>query len=79
MDDCMSFPGFLVKVERFKRCIVTYYDMQWRKQELHLEGDLAELIQHEYDHLDGITATMRAIDEKSFYYGDINDYRKSCK
>jgi peptide deformylase len=50
--------------------------MQWRKQEMHLEGDLAELIQHEYDHLDGITATMRAIDEKSFYYGDINEYRK---
>ena len=76
MDDCMSFPGFLVKVERYKRCILTFYDMQWRRQELHLEGDLAELIQHEYDHLDGITATMRAIDEKSFFYGDINEYRK---
>ncbi len=75
MDDCMSFPGFLVKVERYKRCVVTFYDMQWHRQEMELEGDLAELIQHEYDHLDGITATMRAIDEKSFFYGDINDYR----
>jgi peptide deformylase len=27
---------------------------------------MAELLQHEYDHLDGILATMRAIDEKSF-------------
>lgn len=76
MDDCMSFPGFLVKVERYKRCILSFYDMQWKRQELHLEGDLAELIQHEYDHLDGITATMRAIDEKSFFYGDIHEYRK---
>lgn len=28
--------------------------------------DMSELIQHEYDHLDGILATMRAIDSKSF-------------
>jgi len=29
-------------------------------------GALSELIQHEYDHLDGILCTMRAIDGKSF-------------
>ena len=75
MDDCMSFPGLLVKLERYKECIVEYYDLQWKKQELYLEGDLAELVQHEYDHLDGVLSTMRAIDEKSFFYGDINDYR----
>ena len=28
--------------------------------------DTSELIQHEYDHLDGILAAMRAIDGKSF-------------
>jgi peptide deformylase len=33
---------------------------------MELEGDLSELLQHEYDHLDGILCTMRAIDEKSF-------------
>ena len=31
-----------------------------------MDDDMAELIQHEYDHLDGILATMRAIDSKSF-------------
>lgn len=75
MDDCMSFPGLLVKVHRYKECIIEYYDMDWHKQELHLTGDLSELIQHEYDHLDGILSTMRAMDSKSFFYGDINDYR----
>ena len=30
------------------------------------DGDMAELIQHEYDHLDGILATMRAVDGKAF-------------
>jgi peptide deformylase len=31
-----------------------------------LEDDMAELIQHEYDHLDGILATQKAIDSQSF-------------
>lgn len=26
-----------------------------------------ELLQHEYDHLDGILATIRAVDNKSLY------------
>ena len=34
---------------------------------MHLEGDFSELLQHEYDHLYGILATMRAVDNKSFY------------
>ena len=37
-----------------------------RKQEMQMEDDMSELIQHEYDHLNGILATMRAIDNKSF-------------
>ncbi len=67
MDDCMSFPNLLVKVLRYKNCMITYRDINWNKQELFLEGDLAELLQHEYDHLDGILATMRAIDSHSFH------------
>ena len=35
---------------------------------MELDGDLSELLQHEYDHLDGILATMKAIDNKSFYF-----------
>jgi len=33
---------------------------------MNCDGDLAELIQHEYDHLDGILAVARAIDTESF-------------
>lgn len=65
LDDCMSFPKLYVKVDRYKRVVVTYQDENWKPQTLSLEGDLAELIQHEYDHLDGILATMRAKDTKS--------------
>lgn len=65
-DDCMSFPNLLVKVKRHKKLKLSYRDMDWNIHEWKMEGDLAELIQHEYDHLDGILATQRAIDNQSF-------------
>lgn len=67
LDDCMSFPGLIVKVERYRRAEISYCDEEFNPQRMYLEGDLSELLQHEYDHLDGILATMRAIDNKSFY------------
>lgn len=33
---------------------------------MRMDDDMSELMQHESDHLDGILATMRAIDNKSF-------------
>jgi peptide deformylase len=65
-DDCMCFPDLLVKVLRYKRCRITYRDMDWQERVVEFEDDLAELLQHEYDHLDGILAVSRAIDEQSF-------------
>ena len=65
-DDCMSFPNLLVKVMRHKKLTLSFSDVNWQKHIWILEDDMAELIQHEYDHLDGILATQRAIDNKSF-------------
>ena len=64
-DDCMSFPNLLVRLQRHRRCKMRFLDLKWQKQIWELEDDLSELMQHEYDHLDGILATMRAIDEHS--------------
>ena len=66
MDDCMSFPKLLVKVRRYRHTILRYTDENWEPKEKLMDDDMSELIQHEYDHLDGILATMRAIDNKSF-------------
>ena len=68
LDDCMSFPNLLVKVMRYKRCVITYMTPEWKERRMELEGGLSELLQHEYDHLDGILATMRAINNQSFVY-----------
>lgn len=59
-DDCMSFPELLVRVRRHRRCRVVFRDLAWAEHTWEAEGDLAELLQHEVDHLDGILATMRA-------------------
>jgi peptide deformylase len=65
-DDCMSFPNLLVKVRRHKKLSISFRDISWEKHTWHLSDDMAELIQHEYDHLFGILATQRAIDHQSF-------------
>ena len=67
MDDCMSFPNLLVRVRRHRHCILRYRNENWEPQEMRMDDDMAELIQHECDHLDGILATMRAIDTRSFF------------
>lgn len=65
-DDCMSFPNLLVRVKRHRSLTIRYMDEQWQSREWDMQDDLSELLQHEYDHLNGVLCTMRAIDEKSF-------------
>lgn len=74
-DDCMSYPGLEVKLYRYKTCKVYYKDLNWVDCSIEFTGDLAELIQHEYDHLDGVLAVQRAIDNKSFR---INKNKLGC-
>ena len=65
-DDCLCFPDLLVRVKRHKSCRILYFDEQWNEKNLWLAGDLSELLQHEFDHLDGILAVSRAMDGQSF-------------
>ncbi|MEA5405315.1 peptide deformylase [Arcicella sp. DC2W] len=65
-DDCMSFPNLLVKVKRHKSLTIHYLNEHWQEQSWHMEDALSELLQHEYDHLNGVLCTMRAVDDKAF-------------
>jgi len=58
-DDCMSFPNLLVLVKRHKMIDMSFYDLQWKRHVWSLKDDMSELLQHEYDHLDGILAISR--------------------
>jgi peptide deformylase len=55
-DDCFSFPNLLVRVQRAYHIRVRYQDAKGDTHEVDLEGDRAELLQHEIDHLDGVLA-----------------------
>jgi peptide deformylase len=59
-DDCFSFPNLLVRVTRAYRVTLTYEDLKGKSNAMDLEGPMAELLQHEIDHLDGILAVDRA-------------------
>lgn len=58
-DDCFSFPSLMVRVARAYRIRVQYQDIKGDGHEVDLEGDRAELLQHEIDHLDGVLAVDR--------------------
>ncbi len=63
-DDCFSFPDLMVELERSQRVRICYEDREGRARELEAEWGLAELLQHEIDHLDGVLAIDRALDPK---------------
>ncbi len=65
-DDCMSFPNLLVRVKRHQSLTIKYLDENWQPQVWEMRDALSELLQHEYDHLNGILCTMRAVEEKAF-------------
>lgn len=54
-EGCLSFPGVYAKVQRAKEIDVTYYDRVGLQKTLSADGLLAVCIQHEIDHLNGIT------------------------
>lgn len=62
-DDCFSFPNLMVKVSRNKEIEVNFTDTSGNAKRLHAKHGLSELLQHEIDHLDGILAIDRRLDD----------------
>ena len=54
-EGCLSFPGQYAEVWRPAKVKVQYLDYLGKEQVLKAEGLLATCVQHEMDHLDGIT------------------------
>ncbi|HEY0477173.1 MAG TPA: pyridoxal-phosphate dependent enzyme [Kofleriaceae bacterium] len=63
-DDCLSVPGRLVRVRRHRSISLVFRDEAFRPRLWReLPADLAELLQHEIDHLDGVLMVDRAVDD----------------
>ena len=61
-EGCTSFPGILVKTARFENVSIAYYDLDGYRHQAELTGLSAHVIQHEVNHLDGITLFTRMDD-----------------
>ncbi|MBL8863879.1 MAG: peptide deformylase [Planctomycetes bacterium] len=58
-EGCLSFPGIYAEVKRPARCAVAYQDLEGRPQEREFDGFTSRIIQHEYDHLEGVLLVDR--------------------
>jgi peptide deformylase len=58
-EGCLSIPGIHEQVHRPERVRLRYEDAQRQVHEEEFEGIAARIIQHEYDHLEGILFTDR--------------------
>jgi len=65
-DDCFSIPNLMIRVRRHVEVEVSYTDEHGGRRQMTASGGLSELLQHEIDHLNGILATDRAVDGRSF-------------
>jgi len=58
-EGCLSFPGLHEDISRKSVIHVRYVDENFREHDERYEGILARIIQHEYDHIEGITMADR--------------------
>lgn len=59
-EGCLSFPELLVHVPRFRSVRIEYLNAAAEPIALELEGFPARVVQHEFDHLEGILTIDRA-------------------
>lgn len=59
-EGCLSLPGQTFSVSRFSSIDVSFKDISGQERQQSFDGDLAIVIQHECDHLAGITLIERA-------------------
>jgi peptide deformylase len=56
-EGCLSIPKIRENVIRKEKLIITYFDENWNFHEESYDGYAARIIQHEYDHIEGILFT----------------------
>ena len=56
-EGCLSIPGIREDVSRHPKLVINYFDENWVEHEEEYDGMKARIIQHEFDHIDGILFT----------------------
>lgn len=65
-EGCLSVPGMRGLVPRFKHIAYSGFDVRGDPIQLEVSGFHARVVQHEYDHIDGILYPQRIIDMSQF-------------
>lgn len=60
-EKCLSVPGFKARIERHKEITLNFCDINGSNYTNKYSGDIARIILHELDHLDGKTINNRGI------------------
>ncbi|TRX51623.1 peptide deformylase [Fulvivirga sp. M361] len=56
-EGCLSIPNIREEVLRNAKLRIRYFDVDWNEHEEEFDGMKARIIQHEYDHIEGILFT----------------------
>ena len=76
-EGCLSIPEIREDIVRENEIIVDYYDQDFNKQSLKLDGLRARVVQHEYDHIQGILFTDKlSAFKKRLIKGKLNNISK---
>jgi len=67
---CLSIPGMSGLVRRFKRIKYSAIDLNGKNILGEVEGLHARVIQHEFDHLNGVLYTSRLVHKNAFGYSE---------
>lgn len=58
-EGCLSIPGYYVQIKRAKKIKIKFIDENGEKKKMKARGFLARVLQHETDHLNGLTIKTR--------------------
>jgi len=76
-EGCLSIPDVREEVRRPESITIVYHDTDFNEHTLEADGLLARVMQHEFDHLQGVLFTDLISDDlKKKYKKDINRIRK---
>lgn len=76
-EGCLSIPDVRDKVYRKPDILVRYFDENWQEKEEAFTGLTARVIQHEYDHIQGVLFTDHlSMMKKTLWKGRLNNITK---
>lgn len=76
-EGCLSIPGISVAIKRAPFARVRYFDLDGEEWEIEGDGLLGRCLQHELDHLEGVTMFERC--DPLVRIQALQDYDKACR